>query len=32
MSQVLHTQVLKFHEAFRQAKSLDEMIQLQNEQ
>ncbi|RPD66877.1 hypothetical protein L227DRAFT_7229 [Lentinus tigrinus ALCF2SS1-6] len=28
---VLHTQVLKFHEAFRQAKSLDEMIRLQNE-
>ncbi|TFK94263.1 hypothetical protein K466DRAFT_593763 [Polyporus arcularius HHB13444] len=28
---VLHTQILKFHEAFRQAKSLDEMIRLQNE-
>ncbi|OCH94284.1 hypothetical protein OBBRIDRAFT_163520 [Obba rivulosa] len=25
---VLHTQVLKFHEAFRQAKSLDDMIRI----
>ncbi|KAI0832720.1 Spc98 family-domain-containing protein [Trametes gibbosa] len=28
---VIHTQILKFHEAFRSAKSLDEMIRLQNE-
>ncbi|KAH9899569.1 Spc98 family-domain-containing protein [Cubamyces lactineus] len=28
---VIHTQILKFHEAFRGAKSLDEMIRLQNE-
>ncbi|KAI0331306.1 hypothetical protein GY45DRAFT_1406103 [Cubamyces sp. BRFM 1775] len=28
---VIHTQILKFHEAFRGAKSLDEMIKLQNE-
>ena len=31
-AQVLHTQILKFHEEFRKAKSLDEMIRLQNEQ
>ncbi|KAI0638473.1 Spc98 family-domain-containing protein [Trametes polyzona] len=28
---VIHTQILRFHETFRKAKSLDEMIQLQNE-
>lgn len=28
---VIHTQVLKFHEAFRAAKSLDEMIQLHDD-
>ncbi|KAI9000737.1 Spc98 family-domain-containing protein [Trametes punicea] len=28
---VIHTQILKFHEAFREAKSMDEMIRLQNE-
>ncbi|KAI0353132.1 hypothetical protein OH77DRAFT_1407845 [Trametes cingulata] len=28
---VIHTQILKFHQAFREAKSLDEMIQLQND-
>ncbi|KAI1796107.1 Spc98 family-domain-containing protein [Ganoderma leucocontextum] len=28
---VLHTQILKFHEAFREAKSFDDMIRLQNE-
>ncbi|KAI0375943.1 hypothetical protein BV20DRAFT_932428 [Pilatotrama ljubarskyi] len=28
---VIHTQILKFHKAFREAKSLDEMIRLQNE-
>ncbi|KAI0660705.1 Spc98 family-domain-containing protein [Cubamyces menziesii] len=28
---VIHTQILKFHEAFRGAKSLDEMIRLQND-
>lgn len=30
--QVLHAQVLNFHSAFRQATSLDEMIQLHGEQ
>ncbi|OJT05417.1 Gamma-tubulin complex component 5 [Trametes pubescens] len=28
---VIHTQILKFHDAFRGAKSLDEMVQLQND-
>ncbi|KAJ7940262.1 Spc98 family-domain-containing protein [Mycena leptocephala] len=28
---VIHTQVLKFHETFRKAKSLDEMIQVHDE-
>ncbi|KAI0650447.1 Spc98 family-domain-containing protein [Trametes meyenii] len=28
---VIHTQILTFHKAFQEAKSLDEMIQLQNE-
>ncbi|KAI0677260.1 Spc98 family-domain-containing protein [Trametes maxima] len=28
---VIHTQILTFHKAFREAKSLDEMIQLQND-
>ncbi|TBU41458.1 Spc98 family-domain-containing protein [Dichomitus squalens] len=28
---VIHTQILKFHEAFRQARSFDDMIRLQNE-
>ncbi|KAI0776168.1 Spc98 family-domain-containing protein [Trametes elegans] len=28
---VIHTQILKFHKQFREAKSLDEMIRLQNE-
>ncbi|CDO73818.1 hypothetical protein BN946_scf185015.g147 [Trametes cinnabarina] len=28
---VIHTQILKFHDAFRGAKSLDDMIRLQNE-
>ncbi len=32
MFQVIHTQILKFHDAFRGAKSLDEMVQLQNDQ
>lgn len=32
LSQVIHTQVVDFHEAFRAAKSLDEMIQLHDEQ
>ena len=30
--QVIHTQILKFHQAFRAAKSLDEMIQLHDDQ
>jgi hypothetical protein len=30
--QVIHTQILKFHEAFRAAKSLEDMIQLHDEQ
>lgn len=30
--QVLHTQILKFHEVFQEAKSFDDMIRLQNEQ
>jgi hypothetical protein len=30
--QVVHAQVNKFHEAFRGAKSLDEMIQLHDHQ
>lgn len=29
---MIHTQILKFHDAFRGAKSLDEMVQLQNDQ
>ncbi|KAI9064813.1 hypothetical protein FKP32DRAFT_1675206 [Trametes sanguinea] len=28
---VIHTQILKFHQAFREVKSLDDMIRLQNE-
>jgi hypothetical protein len=32
LAQVIHTQVLKFHETFSKAKSLDEMIKMHDEQ